>query len=270
MRKLVCVVGDKGGIGKSTWAKGFADHCRTQGVRAALFDGDWFARSLFKVFCTRGADGSVVPLPRQDPRTGCVLYNIRHRSLGRDLLLNSLAVPDVDLVLHDLPAGFRGDFSQVMGIDDPERAVSEFVLAIRDLGVQTVFVTVVAPHLGGHQSALWLAETVGGTARVVAVRNGQYGDDSFGLWRAGDQRRFVEAGGIESFMPGMEPTTYLNLDALSVRWSQAMAADSLSVADKVRATAWCRAFEAEMAKLRDAMGVATPPTAGERVTAHGG
>lgn len=254
MPVIVCVVGDKGGIGKSTWARGVADACRQYGVRAALFDADWISRSLFKVFCARGADGAVLPLARQDPRTGCVLYDIHHRELGRDLLINSMVIPGVDVILHDLPAGFRADFVHLMGVPQPDVALKEFVRSCFRLSVRPVFATVITPHWAGHQTAAWLAETVGQVATVIAVRNEQYGPEQFGLWQAGDQERFLRAGGIEIAMPGLDPQTYLACDTQAVRFS-AVTPELLAPADAMRVASWKHRFEREILTVKDRLGM---------------
>lgn len=254
MPVIVCVVGDKGGIGKSTWARGVADACRHHGVRAALFDADWMSRSLFKMFCARGPDGGVLPLARQDPRTGCVLYDIHHRELGRDLLINSMVVPGVDLILHDLPAGFRADFVNLMGIPQADQAVQEFARSCHRLSVTPVFVTVITPHWAGHQTAPWLAETLGSAATVIAVRNEQYGTEQFGLWRAGEQERFLKAGGIEIGMPGLDQQTYLTCDAQAVRFST-VTPEMMSPADAMRIASWKHRFERELLTVKERLGM---------------
>ncbi|HEY0838529.1 MAG TPA: hypothetical protein VGE72_31780 [Azospirillum sp.] len=266
MTKLVCVVGDKGGIGKSTWARGFADYCRTRQARVALFDGDWISRSLFKMFCSKLRDGSVLPLMQQDPRSGCILYDIHNRNLGRDLLLNSMAVPGVDIVLHDLPAGFRADFCHVMAINRPDEAIVQFVQSAKDVGIAPVFVTPLAPQWAGHHTAAWLCELLRGMAPVVAVCNLQYDEEQFELWRAGDRKRFLDAGGIEIAMPGLDPITYLNVDTQAVRFGAVANHDMLSVADKLRVGAWVRRFAASIEGVADVLGV-TPPTGAPRVQA---
>lgn len=258
MPTLVAVVGDKGGIGKSTWARGFADYLRSREMPTALFDGDWISRSLFKMFCSRETAGGVVPLARQDPRAGCMLYDVHHHELGRDIIINSVAVRGVDVVLHDLPAGFRPSFCQVMSIRRPDEAIAEFVRSMRELGVRVVFVTVVTPHWAGHQSAAWLAECVAGIAPVIAVRNHQFGDDTFDLWANGEGRRFVEAGGVESAMPGLDPHTYLNCDTYAVRYSAAGASELLAVADKVRVSSWRRRFDSAIDRIVPVFGLPRP------------
>ncbi|MBP2315836.1 hypothetical protein [Azospirillum soli] len=262
MAVIICVVGDKGGIGKSTWARGMADVCRRHQIKAALFDADWISRSLFKVFCLKSKDGAVVPLNRQDPRAGCILYDIHNRDLGRDFLLNSMGVPGVDIILHDMPAGFRADFSRVMGISQHEQALQEFVASCRSISIRPVFVTPLTPHWAGHQTAAWLAEAVSQTATVIAVRNEQYSDDQFALWRNGDQARFLKAGGLEIAMPGLDTQTYLTCDTHAVRFNTAGEHPALSLADKLRVGSWMRRFEAELQPVRDFLALKELPEAG--------
>lgn len=255
MAVIVFVVGDKGGIGKSTWARGFADICRLNGVKTGLFDGDWICRSLFRMFSERTPNGGVVPLVKQNPRTGCILYNLRHPELGRDILLDSMGLRGIDLFLHDMPAGFRADFTQVMGIPQPARAIAEFIHACDSVGARPVFVTPITPHWATSQTAVWLVENAPPAATVIAVRNQQFNEASFSLWRGGDQERFLRAGGLEIAMPGLEPQTFISAESRSTRYSATKDDPAASLADTLRINSWLRRFTAELRPARQALGL---------------
>ena len=261
MPKLVCVFGDKGGTGKSTWSRGVADLYRQRGVRAALFDGDWMARSLFRVFGTRNDQGGYVPLDQQDPRQGCLLYDLQNKKYGMDFLINSLELPDVDVIFHDLPSGIRLEFQQLMGLDRPDRALSEFVIAARHLGVDPVFAALVTPARSTHDSAIWLAETVGDQATVIAVRNLQYGEEQFAAWDGtganagrGRKSRFLARHGQETTMPYLDPDTYVRCELTARRWSDLVAGSDLSAADRARVSVWRRSFEEGLRRVEDSFG----------------
>lgn len=245
MATIVCIVGDKGGTGKSTWARGVADLYRLNGVRAALFDGDWLARSLFKFFCAVDGQGKALPLERQDPRRNCLPYDARDRRLGRDLLLNSMALPGADVMLHDLPAGFRSDIAVLMGAPNPQTAVRDFVAAAAGLGHQVVFVNVFTPSPSDFHTAPWLAQTLAGradAARIIAVRNGLFDDDAFALWRNESAGAFAAAGGIEIDMPRLDAAAALLCDQRRLRFSAALKDESVALAERLRLTAWLRLF----------------------------
>jgi len=233
--KIICVVGDKGGTGKSAWARGFADVARGLDLCVALFDGDWRARSLFRLFGQRDEGGRMIPIPQQDPRLGCLPYDVRHRELGRDLLLNSMAVPRVDILLHDLPGGFRSDFAQVMSCLDPAVALREFVNAAAEMGFDAVFVTPITPNPTSHATALWVAETVRDRAATVAVLNRQYDDGLLAAWIGTEAKTFVETGGLEMTMPGLDPATFLAIEQFAIRPSVAVGPDDASRCSWVRA-----------------------------------
>lgn len=262
MPSIVLLVGDKGGIGKSTWARAFADLCRASGVKVGLFDGDWSCRSLFRMFCDWSPDGTVVPLEKQNPRTGCVLYDLRHRELGRDLLLDSMGLRGIDIFLHDLPSGFRSDLVNVMGIPQVGRAVVEFVRSCQSVGVRPVFVAPLTANWTTHQTAVWLAENAPAPAAVIAVRNEQYGESAFAVWRSGDRDRFLQAGGIEIAMPYLEAQTFQNSDVLAARFSALAGSDKVSMADRMRIGSWLRRFADEVRPLASVFGVERWPSAG--------
>lgn len=247
MATIVCVVGDKGGTGKSTWARGLADLYRFAGRPVALFDGDWLARSLFKFHRAGDAQGRPLPLDKQDPRRGCILYDARDRRYGHDLLLNSMAFPGVEVILHDLPAGFRTDIGNLMSIPNPAEAVKEFAASVAAMGHRLVLVNVMTPSPSDHHTAPWLAETVGDGATVIAVRNGLFDAASFAIWHREAAKSFRAAGGVELEMPGLDGTAAILCDHRMLRFTAAIADDRLALADRMRVLSWFRRFTASVA-----------------------
>jgi hypothetical protein len=245
MATIVCVVGDKGGTGKSTWARALADLYRLNGLRVALFDGDWLARSLFKVFRAADAQGKALPLEKQDPRRSCMPYDARDRRLGRDLLLNSMALPGSDVMLHDLPAGFRSDIAVLMGAANPQEAVREFAASAAMLGHRIVFVNVFTPSPSDFHTAPWLAETLAtrtDNAHVIAVRNGLFDPEAFALWRGEPSRTFAAAGGVEIDMPRLDSVTAVLCDQRQIRFSKATEDERMTLAERMRVASWFRRF----------------------------
>lgn len=268
MATIVCVVGDKGGTGKSTWARALADLYRLLGLRAALFDGDWLARSLFKVFRAADAQGKALPLEKQDPRRSCMPYDARDRRLGRDLLLNSMALPGADVMLHDLPAGFRSDIAVLMGAANPQEAVREFAASAAMLNHKVIFVNVFTPSPSDFHTAPWLAETLAGradNARVVAVRNGLFDAEAFALWRGEPLRAFAAAGGIEIEMPRLDPTAAVLCDQRQLRFSKAPDDERMTLAERMRVASWLRRFADSLSPVAEMLRL--PPDAAQQVAA---
>ncbi|HRJ62702.1 MAG TPA: hypothetical protein PKZ99_16140, partial [Azospirillaceae bacterium] len=262
MATIVCVVGDKGGTGKSTWARALADLYRLLGLRAALFDGDWLARSLFKIFRAADAQGKALPLEKQDPRRSCMPYDARDRRLGRDLLLNSMALPGADVMLHDLPAGFRSDIAVLMGAANPQEAVREFAASAAMLNHKVVFINVFTPSPSDFHTAPWLAETLAGradNARVVAVRNGLFDTEAFALWRGEPLRAFAAAGGIEIEMPRLDPTAAVLCDQRQLRFSKAPDDERMTLAERMRVASWLRRFADSLSPVAEMLRL--PPDA---------
>lgn len=268
MATIVCVVGDKGGTGKSTWARALADLYRMLGLRAALFDGDWLARSLFKIFRAADAQGKALPLEKQDPRRSCMPYDARDRRLGRDLLLNSMALPGADVMLHDLPAGFRSDIAVLMGAANPQEAVREFAASAAMLNHKVIFVNVFTPSPSDFHTAPWLAETLAGradNARVVAVRNGLFDAEAFALWRGEPLRAFAAAGGIEIEMPRLDPTAAVLCDQRQLRFSKAPDDERMTLAERMRVASWLRRFADSLSPVAELLRL--PPDAAQQVAA---
>ncbi|NYZ14505.1 hypothetical protein HL658_18300 [Azospirillum sp. RWY-5-1] len=253
MATIVCVVGDKGGTGKSTWARGLAELYRLHEVRAALFDGDWLARSLFKFFRVSEENGRTVPLDRQDPRRGCMLYDARDRRFGRDLLLNSMAMPGVETILHDLPAGFRTDLTSLLAASSPSEAVKEFEACARSMGHALVLVNVITPSPSDFHTAPWLAEALAGRATVVAVRNGLFDAETFAVWTREAGKAFADAGGIEIEMPRLDTAAAILCDQKLVRFAAAATDERIALADRMRILSWLRRFAESVAPLAGAL-----------------
>jgi len=78
-KTLVLVVSDKGGTGKSTWARAYADWLRRKHPTAFLADADGTVGQLLQFYGSRGADG--VLSREQDGRVGVAFFDI-HRDRG--------------------------------------------------------------------------------------------------------------------------------------------------------------------------------------------
>jgi hypothetical protein len=257
MATIVCVVGDKGGTGKSTWARGLADLYRHTQQPAALFDGDWLARSLFKCYRSSDEQGRSLALNRQDPRRGCLLYDARDRRFGRDLLLNSMAMPGIDVILHDLPAGFRTDIAGLMSVADPAEAVKEFVGSAAAMGHAVLLVNVMTPSPSDYHTAPWLAEAVGRYATVVAVRNGLFDASSFSAWQREAAKGFAAAGGIEIEMPRLDPEAAIFCDQKTLRFTSAIQESRVPLADRMRVLSWLRRFAESVSPIAEALRLPT-------------
>jgi hypothetical protein len=186
-----------------------------------------------------------------------VLYDARDRRFGCDLLLNSMAMPQVSVILHDLPAGFRTDLSLVMGIPEPTAAVREFLHVAGEVGVEPVLMTTITPNPATVQTALWLAEATrsAGGGCVIAVRNNQYEDSHFQQWFSEESAKFKAAGGIEIVMPGLAQVTYVNWESTGRRVSQVVQEDRLVLADRTRLAAWFRRSQEELNRIANLLGL---------------
>jgi hypothetical protein len=237
---MILCTGEKGGVGKSTLARGLVDLHRADGRRVAAYDADGEIGQLFQHHGTRGDDGRL--LADQDPARGVVPFDIRAEG-DRDTLLNLLDRGE-PRVLVDLPAAALHELAALL--DD--RSAS-FIEEVRSAGYRPVVVIVITPMLASIRSAKRLLDTLGGLCDFVVVKNGFFGDDEFPLYdgftdgrgqpRGGKTRAAVEAhGGVTVAMPALQSRTYSLLDLENLTFDEAVADDRLPRADRSRVHRW--------------------------------
>jgi hypothetical protein len=239
--KLILCTGEKGGVGKSTLARGLVDLHRADGRRVAAYDADGDVGQLFQHYATRGDDGRL--LADQDPERGVVPFDVRAEG-DRDTLLNLLD-RGAPRVVVDLPAAALHELAALL--DD--RSAS-FVEEVRSAGYRPVVVIVITPLLASIRSAKRLLDTLGGLCDFVVVKNGFFGDsDAFPLYdgytdgrgqpAGGKTRAAVEAhGGVTVAMPALQSRTYSLLDLENLAFDEAVADDRLPRADRSRVHRW--------------------------------
>ena len=99
MKRVIFVCSQKGGAGKTTFARGLLEALRYEGITVAAYDADGAVGQLLQYEGARDRKGAL--LPRQDPRVGCGDFDIRDDD-DRDILLNALA-DEPPVLLFDLP-----------------------------------------------------------------------------------------------------------------------------------------------------------------------
>jgi hypothetical protein len=240
----IFVLCHKGGVGKTTWCRGYLDIARSLGLRVAAYDADGENGQLLQYYGTRGADGRIEPF--QYPLVGVLGFDIRHKG-ERDTLVNA-SETDADIVLFDLPGGSVHELSEVLGDD-------QLVFATyRAAGYTPVVVMVIDQVLAAVRTVSQAIDTFGDSAEYVVVMNTAKAqpdefivyngfEDATGTFRYGKGRQaLLEHGGEEIAMPGLNGATYAKLDLDSISFSGAALNKSLYPADRLRVVAWLEKF----------------------------
>jgi hypothetical protein len=272
----IFVCSQKGGAGKTTFARALLDVLRCEGYTVAAYDADGNVGQLFQHHGLRDARG--VLLARQDPCVGCGFFDIRADD-DRDLLLNALAT-EPPILLFDLPGGVVGELGKVVdGGDTPCGLFGEY----RDRGYAVTIVVVMTPVQASVRTVQHSIDAFGTTVRYVAVKNLAFGgEDTFVLFDGCDQdglrlppsrgkQALLEHGGVIVAMPALEPRSYALLDIYNLGYIEAVRGhgpgDRMPIADRVRVRHWLQEFDRRLTPARRLLGFA-PDAAAARPDAE--
>ena len=261
----IFVCSQKGGAGKTTFARALLDVLRCEGYTVAAYDADGNVGQLFQHHGLRDARG--VLLARQDPCVGCGFFDIRADD-DRDLLLNALAT-EPPILLFDLPGGVVGELGKVVdGGDTPCGLFGEY----RDRGYAVTIVVVMTPVHASVRTVQHSINAFGTTVRYVAVKNLAFGaEDAFVLFDGCDQdglrlppsrgkQALLEHGGVIVAMPALEPRSYALLDIYNLGYIEAVRghgpAGTIPIADRVRVRHWLQEFDRRLTPARRLLGFA--------------
>lgn len=273
----IFVCSQKGGAGKTTFARALLDVLRCEGYTVAAYDADGNVGQLFQHHGLRDARG--VLLARQDPCVGCGFFDIRADD-DRDLLLNALAT-EPPILLFDLPGGVVGELGKVVdGGDTPCGLFGEY----RDRGYAVTIVVVMTPVHASVRTVQHSINAFGTTVRYVAVKNLAFGaEDAFVLFDGCDQdglrlppsrgkQALLEHGGVIVAMPALEPRSYALLDIYNLGYVEAVRGQGsggrMPIADRVRVRHWLQEFDRRLTPARRLLGFAPDAEAATRPDAE--
>lgn len=100
MKRAIFVCSQKGGAGKTSFARGLLEVLRFENNRVAAYDADGAVGQLFQYEGQRDQQGLL--LTKQDPLVGCSHFDIREED-ERDILLNVLAEGPEVILSRTLP-----------------------------------------------------------------------------------------------------------------------------------------------------------------------
>jgi hypothetical protein len=250
-KRAIFVVSQKGGVGKTTWARAYLDLARKAGVNVAAYDADGQVGQLLQYHGTR--TGGRLDTD-QDPVKGVGYFDVRDDK-QRDELINALSL-QADVILMDMPGGSVQEMAKVLGDgkkDDPD-ASRALVRAYKKYGYEVVVVVVISNVISSVRTVSETVNLFGDEAKYVVVKNKAFGDadefvvfegykDAQGQKRHGKGREAIgKAGGEVIVMPRMQPNTYGIVDVESVPFTKVGELEHILLADKMRVDQWLDQF----------------------------
>jgi len=264
-RRAIFVCSQKGGAGKTTFARGLLEILRCKGHRVAAYDADGNVGQFFQHEGLRDERGQLIP--DQDPQAGCGFFNIREDD-DRDILLNALT-DRPPLILFDLPGGVVGELGKVL---DHGAAPHGLFGAYQDEGYAITVVVVMTPVQASVRTVQDSIASFGDTIDYVAVKNLAFGAaETFLLFDGCAQsdlqfpisqgkRALLEQGGVIIHMPVLPARSYALLDVYSLGYMEAVEGRGIGarmpLADRIRVRQWLREFDAQLTPAHPLLGFA--------------
>ena len=233
---VIWVTGGKGGVGKSTFARGLLDVLLDAEVKVAAIDGDPSNSQLFRHYQSVGDGVQCVDLDRQGQA---------------DVLLNQMDAGKADVFLIDVAAGGSQtllDLEQDIGL------ISEAM----EMGFRFTLVSVMS-RIKDSVNLLKasLEMTQGFDVQHVAVKNLYFGaGDRFRLFDGSKTKAaLLDGGGMVLEMPELFDDTYELLDQLNLPFRSLLCDDEFPRAQRSRMRKWLVEFAGELGKVEGALGL---------------
>lgn len=260
-KRLVLVVCNKGGVGKSVVSRALTDLYRSSAKSAHVFDADGGVGSLLSAYGSRNGDGRVSA--EQDPATGVGYYDIRSDS-SRNTLLDSLG-SGAAIILHDLAGGSLGELKRI--VDDGD-GVDGLLDAIEGQGYRPVLLHVLSNVQGATASVREYIDAFGNRADHVAIVNKSWGKDDadFPFWfgftkpdgtKVGGKTRddLLSNGGVEIHFPALQAGTFAKVEAENVPYSKAETSADLTITERAHLSKFNKAAAAAFLEAKDKLGL---------------
>lgn len=224
-KRLVIVHGDKGGVGKSTFARLLADYYISYGLPWRGYDTDATNGHLLRFYPEHTAAIDI------------------HEPGSLDQLLNSLE-QEGSHWLVDL--GAQGGDKLVAWMGE-----TEFLAVCRELNVTVTVAFVLSPVKDSAVLLKTVTDQLGSEVQYLVVKNEATGS-SFPIYDASKTRTRLmeELAATEIRLPELLEHVYYKIDKLNLAWSASLQGKALELAERQRVKAFLRASSAEMEKAK--------------------
>jgi hypothetical protein len=235
-KHLVLVTGDKGGTGKSTFARALLDTYQHLAIDCRAYDGDRRNAQLHRHYHQAPGGITEIDIATQG---------------AADELLDSLEHNPSQIALIDMPAG-SGEWFE--GLD---RDIN-LIQTAAEWDCRLTLVSVMSPVKDSINALRILMDYCGDRVDYVAVRNLHFGDDShYARFHSSKTReQLLELKGTELTMPNLFAASYNLVDDHDLTFRQAMTTGSpLSLSHRSRINQWLNLIEQEINKAGKHLGL---------------
>jgi hypothetical protein len=223
-KRLVIVHGDKGGVGKSTFARLLADYYTQHAPDWRGYDTDPTNGHLLRFY-----SDNTKPINIHDPAS-------------LDQLLNALETEGVAHWLVDLGAQSGDRLVQWM-------AETDFLTVCGEMNIAVTIAFVISPIKDSTVLLKIVSDQLGSGVSYVVVKNEATGR-GFPIYDGSKTRARLteELGAVEIRMPEVLEHVYYKVDQLNLPWTAAVGSRELDLAERQRVKAFTRAAFAEIEK----------------------
>lgn len=262
-KKAIFVMSQKGGVGKSTFARGLLDHLRRYKpngsdtpAKTIAFDLQPEVNQLGIAYGLKKDNGRAEMVyddaaNLSNPFAGVLSLSLRE---DKDVeMLGEALDYGADILLFDLPGGSIDEMKSVFG------TLQKFVGEYRSAGYEIVVAMALSYLAASSAGVAEIMNVWGPSVKYVAVLNlGQAAREDFIFFDGERAERFgypkeriESSGGLVIEMPAIQQSTFAMVDADGVSFTQAADSDAAiySRTHRVRVRSWLEAMDAQIAKM---------------------
>jgi len=244
-KRMVYTFNEKGGVGKTTCARGLLEIYRKLNINCLAFDADERSAQLHRYYNT-----NVHPVKK-----------INIFKIGEyDALLNDLHDEEPDVVLVDLPGTSGEAFEQM----ERELALFEQAKILKYRITMVVVMSRTKDSVDALEKLMEYCKERQHDIDYVAVLNLFFGEDKkFTRWTNSELKKTFESeGGIQIRMPELYEEMYDFIDRENLTFSEAADSTNTTFTNRSRVFRWLEEFEKELKKASSFLGLefAAKPT----------
>ena len=243
-KRLVIVVGDKGGVGKTTFSRGLLQLYINNNIPCIAYDADSRNPQLQRYY--KGYHEGIVRF-----------VDFFARGAADDLLID-LEKENFPIYLLDLPAQSGGFFESYV------KELSFFKILESEINCKVTMVSVISRVLDSVNLLEYLHNYCHDQVNYVVVKNLFHGaEEKFERYDDSVLRQQMkEKGLIETSMPDLFYKPYDFLDRHSLTFNQALKHSESNIVIKARISAWLTDFEQKMQVSSNLLGLDFPSVPG--------